>query len=212
LRVKISAALLCATLAGCATGQYTYTAPPQQVPITNTIEIARPIAEVWKTAIPKIGREFFVINNLDQSSGLVNLSYSGNPESFVTCGLIHSTVSNAAGDRRYDFPAASAFQRYEYLRGASLFAAERRTSLEGRINLIFEAQAPDRTRVTANTRYLFTRENDVAQVGTPNRRQSRNQISFNTNQSASFPADPQGVAVLCYPTGKLETDLLELVK
>src|SRR5689334_4048175 len=93
-----------------------------------------------------------------------------------------------------------------------LLMVDRRTKLEGRVNLIFEETSPTSTRVTANVRYVFEREQFARNVNGVAVGQSRNSISFNTGQSASFPAGADGRALTCRRTGKLESDLLNLVK
>ena len=209
---RIATLLVLPLLGGCVTGKFVYTPPTERAATLNSIEIARPIDGVWATAIPALGRHFFVVNTIDRSSGFVNLSYSGGPEQFVDCGEISSTVANAAGERTYSFPASRSSQYYERTADGRLFQIDRRASLDGRVNLIFEAIGPNRTRVTITTRYVFTRESQVTTVGTGISRSLRDSISFNTNQSGRFQPDLRSVAVTCYATGKLEADLLNLLR
>jgi hypothetical protein len=85
-------------------------------------------------------------------------------------------------------------------------------SLEGRVNLVFEDVGPDATKVTANTRYVVTRQLAGREV-TNNIPQSRTDtISFNSGSSASFPANIDGQATQCVSTGKLEREILSFIK
>jgi hypothetical protein len=150
----LSIALLTIGLVACA-GKVDYIRPSAQTaPGQNTKLIQKPRDVVWATSVPALSKQFFVINNLDKSSGLINLSYSGDPEKYIDCGRITSFVKNAQGERTYDFAGAKAQQNYEIMNaGVGLFFLDRRMSLEGRVNLIFEEVDTNTTRVTANTRY-----------------------------------------------------------
>jgi hypothetical protein len=200
------------SVVGCA-GKLEYVRPTtSQAGSQNAVIIEKPRDVVWNTSVPRLGKQFFVINNLDKSSGLINVSYTGDPEQYIDCGRIKSFVQNAAGTRNYDFPAARAQQNYEVLDPAvGLFNIERRMSLDGRVNLIFEEMGPKQTRATANTRYVVTRQ--VTTVNTANGfpTSSTDTISFNSGGSASLPANGKGVQVECVSTGKLERDILDAV-
>lgn len=196
-------------LVGCA-GKTMYTPPSDYVSASNEKIVNKPIDKVWKSSVSELGKRFFVINNLDKASGLINISYSGSPESYIDCGRVYSYVSNARGERTYDFPAAQAEANYEIM-GDGLYHINRKMTLEGRINLIFESVSVNRTKVTANTKYVVTRTTMVRNVagGFPNT--STNTISFNTGGIASFPMGSTGTAVTCKSTGKLEQDVLNSV-
>jgi len=142
-------------IVGCA-GKVDYI-PPSTIPrADNSKIINKPREVVWNVAVPALGKQFFVINNLDKSSGLMNLSYSGDPENYIDCGRVISYVKNVRGERTYDFPGAKAEQTYEVMRQPDLFVVRRKMSLEGRINLVFEDAGPDQTKVSVNTRYVVT--------------------------------------------------------
>jgi hypothetical protein len=152
-----------------------------------------------------------VINNLDKSSGFINLSYSGNPEAYVDCGRVVSYVKNARGERTYDFPGAVADQSYETLNPNGLFFVYRKMSLEGRMNLIFEEAAPDKTRVSVTTRYVLTRSIEVRPAAGGATQTRNDSISFNTGSGAAFPGLGGAQALECVPLGQLERELLYLI-
>ena len=203
--------LLAAVVAGCA-GKVEYVRPTTTSSVINSKTIEKPRDTVWKSTVPELGKQFFVINNLDKSSGLINLSYSGDPESFIDCGRIVSYVKNARGERTYDFPGSREQQTYEVMNPNGLFFVERKMSLEGRVNLIFEEIGSNSTKVTANTRYVITRHITVRQVGNNFPQSRTDTISFNSGGSALFPANIDGQATQCVSTGKLERDILSLIK
>lgn len=148
--------LVMLAMAGCAS-EYNYTPPTGTAALNNSIVIDKGKDEVWKEIVPALGKTFFVINNLDKESGLINISYSGDPEKYVDCGRIHSLVSNLAGKRTYNFPASKAHQQYEILNNTGLWNIVRKMDLDGRMNIIVEELGPKQTKITANARYVLTK-------------------------------------------------------
>lgn len=207
-----SVALIAITslIAGCA-GKIDYIRPAGPAKTDNTKIINKSRQAVWDAAVPQLGKEFFVINNLDRSSGLINISYSGDPEKYIDCGRIVSYVKNARGARTYDFAGSKHQMTYEVMT-SNLFFLNRQMNLEGRVNLIFEEIGPDQTRVSANTRYVVRRDLTVRDV--QGRSQSRNDsVSFNTNSSASFAVgNSEGDTATCQPTGILEQEILSNIR
>ena len=206
----ISAIAAAAILAGCA-GQQSYVRPSSTMaPGSNAALIPKSRDAVWNAAVPALSKQFFVINNLDKSSGLINVSYTGDPEKYVDCGRVTSYVKNARGERTYEFAGAAAQQTYEIMEPGGLFFIDRRMSLEGRVNLIFEEVTPTETRVTANTRYVVQRQRNVRDV--QNRTQTLNDnVSFNTGSSATFPSSAQ-TSTECSAKGSLEQEILAAIR
>lgn len=202
----ISRLVVTVLVLGCASGGATYTPPASVTPRSNTVSVERSRGDLWRALVPAIGRTFFVINNLDQSSGLINVSFSGNPERYLDCGRIVSHVKYANEEHTYDFPAARAEQRYEIVSGAGLKIVDRSLSLEGRVNLILEDVSAAVTRLTVNVRYVVTRQ---IRVERPARGDAVDDISFSSSGRATFPGDDPGTT--CQPTGALEKELLALV-
>lgn len=200
-------------LVGCA-GKVDYIRPTTQAaPGQNTKLIQKSRDVVWATSVPALSKQFFVINNLDKSSGLINLSYSGDPEKYIDCGRITSFVKNAQGERTYDFAGAKAQQSYEIMNpGVGLFFLDRRMSLEGRVNLIFEEVDANTTRVTANTRYVVTRTLTVRSSAGGFPQNANEIISFNSGGSAPFPSNQRGEFSECVARGMLEREVLDAVQ
>ena len=160
-----------------------------------------------------LGKNFFVINNLDKESGFINISYSGDPEKYVDCGYIESYVKNARGERTYYFPAASANQTYEVMdmkQSGGLFNINRKMNIEGRMNLIVEEIDPNKTIVTANTKYVLTKSGTVRNVQGASQSFS-DSISFNTNQGDRFPGSGSHSGTFCQANGNFEKEVLSLL-
>lgn len=204
--------LTAALVVGCA-GKVDYVRPNvQSTASSNSRIIDKPRDAVWNASVPALGKQFFVINNLDKSSGLINISYGGDPEKYVDCGRISSYVKNLQGERTYNFAGASANETYEIMHNNGLFFVERKMSLDGRVNLIFEEVGPTQTRVTANTRYVLNRNQIVRAAANNSSRTFAHTISFNSGGSASFPASNDGRAAECAATGVLENEILSAIK
>ncbi len=195
-------------------GKVDYIRPTSQVaPSFNVKIVERSRDTVWNTSVPELGKQFFVINNLDKSSGLMNISYTGDPERYVDCGRITSYVRNARGERTYNFFGAKAQQNYEFMNpNGNLFYIDRRMNLEGRVNLIFEEIGPNTTRITANTRYVVTRTQIARNAANNIPQTATHALSFNSGASASFPPNAQGQSVECVATGALEREILSAIK
>lgn len=216
MKNAVLSVLIAATLAGCAT-KVDYRPPSLASVPSNSKVVDKPIDEVWTKAVPAIGKQFFVINNLDKSSGLMNLSYSGSPEQYVDCGHLNLQDQKASGVQTQSFPAAAADREYWMSNGVKTFRVKRKMALEGRMNLIFESLGKSQTRVTANTKYVLTR--DVQAIDGANVfKLPSDVIGFNTGGAAVFPTTDQNgresgqPAIECRPTGALERSVLDLVQ
>jgi hypothetical protein len=196
-------------LSGCVSGDTSYTPPADYAQNSqNSVVIARPFDDVWAKSVANLGKSFFVINNLEKSSGLINVSYSGNPEQYVDCGRAHIYVSNAKGRRDYDFNVASPQANYEIFENGVLWSHERSFGLEGRANIIFELLSEQATRVTVNTRYVLTESTTAAPVGGSRQVIPSQTISFNTGGGATAPNS----RVRCVPTGEMEREILSSIR
>lgn len=200
-------------VAACA-GKVDYIRPATQVtPLSNVKTVNRNRDAVWNKSVPELGKQFFVINNIDKSSGLMNISYTGDPERYIDCGRITSYVKNFQGERNYNFAAAKAQQTYEIMdQNSVLFFINRKMNLEGRVNLVFEESGLNSTKITANTHYLVTRSQDIRNVANNISNTYTNTISFNSGSSAYFPANAQGQLPECTSTGALELEILSAIK
>lgn len=204
-------ALVLALAYGCA-GEYSYSPPETKTGIgsnVRTVERSRDV--VWNALVPELGKRFFVINNIDKASGLLNLSYTGDPARYIDCGQVHSYVKNARGERTYDFPGSRAEESYEVMQSGKLYLLQRAMSLEGRMNVIVEAVSTESARVTVSTRYIVTRKQAISMAGGPSQTVT-DTISFNTNSSESFPPSRDGQRSTCTSNGALETEILDAIK
>lgn len=209
--VPLFAALL--LLTGCISGSHNYT-PPQsssQSVTTNTKEVKKTKAEVWTVLVAGLSSDFFVINTIDKESGLISLSYSGDPEQYVEGGLVTYQVSNLRGKRVYQFPASRAFVQYEFTRNNELWFAERSLNLNGRINVIVNEFSPGQTRVTVNVRYILTQNLLFSTV----LNKMTGKIPLRNSETIQFDTGGSGrnrAETLYQPSGLLELKVLDLIE
>ncbi len=195
---------------GCA-GKFNYTPPTENTKIKKTVIIDKPKDKVWSKLVQNLGQSFFTINNLDKDSGFINLSYTGDPEKYVDCGTIESTVTNLRGERNYNFPASKGHMVYEIFdRNLNLFGIERKMELQGRININVIEVNKNKTSVSVNVRYGLTKKGRSTCITAMNRPTSyfNDSIAFNTNEGAAFPAIQK---TKCYSTGALENDIFDVL-
>jgi hypothetical protein len=197
--------LLClvSVVSGIACGTTNWAPPEQSQTLANYVVIQQSFDDAWSHAIPQIGKSFFVINNIDKSSGILNISYSGDPEQYVDCGTVHVEY----GTQKVDFPGAKADTAYTGPSGGILPASvHRKVGLDGRMNIVFEKITATSTRVTVNARYIVA-VHIVKQVGQYPPQTGEFSAQFNTGGEASFLGGGT-----CRPNGKFEQTVLELMR
>jgi len=203
--------ILLVAVAGCA-GQIEIT-KPDTIRVENSKVVNKPREMAWDAAILALRKNFFVIDSLDRSSGLVNLSYTGgDPEKYLDCGQVSSRVKDADVVRTYRFPGASASQDYQFMNSqGALFNVNRTLSLDAAIKLILEDIGRGQTRVTVSTHYVVRRQGRVQQVRGPQAFNYADVISFDTGERASFPRSVSGQGTECIANGNLERAVLSVI-
>jgi hypothetical protein len=195
------AMLLTLLISGCATLSYS---PPAGGSRGENVATRPPSREAfWKLFVSNLSGEFFVINNLDKETGLINVSYSGDPEQFVDCGLITIT----SPDNR-QFPASRGSESYNLSSGIHLFRISRQMELQGRVNIIVQEPEPSSTRVLVNTRYTLARRSTATDMQGRQSAAHTDSVSFNYGQDGTFPPLGNYPAVTCRSTGNLERHII----
>ena len=69
--------ILILILGGCATSSINYT-PPEITKIDNQVTIDEDFEIVWDRLVKNLASDFFVINNIEKSSRIINVSFSTN--------------------------------------------------------------------------------------------------------------------------------------
>ena len=146
---------MCFAIAGCATSTMNY-APPTEARIINTKFVNKPFDIVWDGLVKELSSDFFVINNIDKNSRLINISFtSQRPSEFVDCGTTSRTFKNARGDQSYAYKTADGANFTAANDQGHVFNVRRTSRLEGRTN-IYVAPENAGTNITVNTKYVVS--------------------------------------------------------
>lgn len=185
-----------------------YVKPDVEMVSERERDVWRPKNAVWKKFMLTVSRTNFYIDRVDESKGELQVHYSGDPQNYVDCGRVVSAVKLPEGDKNYDFSAASPYQQYQVIRKGKIYQVERRMGLTAAVRMIFNEAEPEKTRVSATSSYTLTRDQSV--VGGANTKPLllNDAISFNSGETGTFP----NAQTKCQSTGKLESDLLGLLK
>ena len=203
-------------LTGCASSSMRYT-PPAQHSVQTSKAIPTPFEHFWDRYVEELSKSFFVINNIEKESRIVNVSFTADrPGDYVDCGRTHRTSKHpASGTRTWDYTTADSSSFAVGIEGTNFEAhVDRSASLDGRVN-IFMAPEGDGTNLSVNARYVWTvvvkSQTPYVQgystgvhVGSDTAR-----VSFTSTQTGT-QSSPQG-SVTCVSTGRLEQQLLNLV-
>lgn len=220
-------------LSGCAiqgknTMQYT---PPTFTQVKNEMLVSQPYTVVWDKLVKGLSKSFFVINNIDRESRIINLSFStDNPRDYINCGRNLRTYTQGSKVETYDYEVAGtttfkvATERQPHPAFAYYYLVTRQTSLEGRSNIYVAPDENDnnKTLVTVNTRYVFTarikqvafQENVGGQImDSTFIPEDTTTVIFNTNKVGELAnAGGPGNNLMCCATGLLEEEILALIE
>ncbi|WP_137917946.1 hypothetical protein [Hydrogenophaga sp. 2FB] len=228
MKVTLLASLL--LIGGCATqgtSTHHYSESVKRK-IANETTVDGAYSAVWDVLVRDLAKSFYVINNIDKESRIINVSFtSTDADDYVDCGRTQRTFAEGERVERYDYAVASkstfkvAAQRQEHPAFSNYAVIVREPILEGRAN-IYVAPVPGdvaRTTISVNTRYILNirvRGEGFAKHISGNI-QSRGRLpeetstyTFNTGGSSSKDAG-NGVTVTCSSRGKLESEILGFV-
>lgn len=230
----MSFAIIIFGLAGCATQGANTAKITQKEPkqISNEVQVNEPYTQVWDKLVKELSKSFYVINNIDKESRIINLSFSSqSPTDFIDCGETHRSYTQDGKTENFNYeiadssvykaalpltPGRPAFFNYAVIK--------RNTSLEGRANVYLAPLVNDKSKTTVavNTRFMLTIDTrgdvfaqhamngNVLPLGQiPQQRPIV--ISFNTNKPTEHNFG-EGVKSTCFSIGKLEQDVLQILQ
>lgn len=216
---------------GCATvgtNTFNYTKPQFQK-IDNSMIIEEPFEKVWDKLVEKLSQSFFIINNINKDSRIINVSFATNePKQYIDCGDTVRTFEKGKQKETYSYNVAETSQ-YRTSRGTFGVRLledvwKRKTSLEGRINIYVAPIDKNSTKVTVNVRYILTvKASGVAYQLHPynNVILSSNllggavsSLGFTTNQDnkENWGTIENPTYVTCHSTSKLENKILDMIR
>lgn len=203
---------------GCATAPKSTLdlTQPEPYVVANERHYDIPFDTAWQKLVEELSKSFFVINNISKESNIINVSFSSdNPLVYIDCG----TSTRTYEAETYTYPiAGDGFFKFARQAGNNAFfvySVNRKTSLEGRIN-VYVAPDGDGSKVSVNARYILS----ITTSGTVEDIRGALRIShgvqpfppettthsFNTNQEESQDE------ITCVSTGDLENMILDMVE
>ena len=153
-------------ITGCATAAKSTFVHTQgtQTAVENEIVVKKPFDEVWDKLVGELSKSFFVINNIEKASRIINVSFSVDaPQDYIDCG--RSTREYKGKKFDYAIAEDSYFEteRQIQVNQYAELKVNRDTKLEGRTN-IYVAPEGEFTKVSVNTRYIFSVTSDLALI------------------------------------------------
>lgn len=215
---------------GCAKpGTYSFDyIEPEKYSVKNEITVDMPFEAVWDGLVRELAKNFFVINNIEKSSRIINVSYlTEHPEDYIDCGQSIRKTSRGEETREYKYESAgdSTFLLEGGARDYFEYSHEiqRKTDLEGRINIYVAPVTESKSVVSVNTIYVFnnkyTQTDIVEHVngGVMNRTTQGTKSdtkSFTTTEALIEELDDNGVPYkyTCVSKGVLEGKILGIVE
>ena len=219
-------------LTGCETmtvkpSTYSYAEPNGVISFPNSKVANKTFSAAWDELVSNLSSSFFVINNVDKESRLINMSFStsGDLTKYLDCGETTRDFSFMGESQTYKYNVASkSFSKSvgtwgPYNNLAAIYSTTRTPKLDGRMNVYVAPKNTNETNIKVNVRYILSVDisSDIVQYngfGQPmgsqrSDRTSSNWMSFNTGQIGEVTE--RGQLVKCVPTGELEKEILDLV-
>lgn len=208
---------------GISSFRYT---PPGLHELRNEEVVSQPFDDVWNHLVSRLAQTFFVINNIDKNSRIINVSFSTDePSRYIDCGTTdrHFLYRHAKENYEYKvassstYKAASKWGPYKNL--PAVANINRVASMDGRAN-IYIAPSEGTTHVVVNVRYVLTVSITgtaygynvfgtlVQQQGVP--AQAPLRVSFTTHDHGRTIDQDQ--AIVCESKGTLESELLSYAR
>ncbi len=223
----VTTSLIASVITGCASvtpSRLDYTPPSGNPKVDNQVTINEGFSVVWDRLVANLSSSYFVINNIDKESRLINVSFStDSPEDYIDCGTSTRDFNFQNESQRYSYPLASnsTFKSLNkwgpYKNLPVVISVQRNTELEGRLNIYIAPETQNSSLIKVNARYIFsvgTQMNATAYsafltpVGQESKTEPATKLTFNTGEKGS-KTTPIGT-MICISTGKLEKNLLDM--
>jgi hypothetical protein len=218
-------------LAGCtAAGTSGFqNTTPEPIRVESRVVVDDPFDTVWDHLVGQLSNSSYLIEKADKASQTIDLAFStDHPEEYADCGSAYRTYTRDAIHEEFRYQIAeSASYKVAGTSGApdNLPMTQhmtRRTNLEGRVNVRVAPEGAG-TLVAVNCKYLltittsgmYTVENVFgAAIQQGEMLPSTNSIDFTTAQSGTdiFTSEGQATTVTCQSTGRLESEILDMVR
>lgn len=222
---------LAISISGCATqGQNTYEyIKGDQIKIVNEITVDSPYSQVWDMLVRDLAKSFYVINNIDKESRIINVSLtSTEAEQYVDCGRSSRTYTEGSRVESFNYNVASKTsfkvaapgQEHPSMRNYAII--NREPVLDARSNIYIAPllSDPSKTTVSINTRYVITLKTKGEAFAQHVSGAIHNRgpipedsviLAFNTGTVAT-KEQQNAPTLFCFANGRLEEDVLSILK
>jgi len=205
-KILLVVALILVTT-GCVTSSFNYT-PPTITEVDNQIVIGDPYDEVWDRLVKNLASDFFVINDIEKNSGIIDVSFSSNtPTEFVSCGVSVRKFTNKWGTQVYEYDPASSTQYTLGSLFSPVFDVVRNSRLNGRTNIYVAPSDEAGTTVSVDTKYVV----DVTLSYTDVVRRPAGSENFTFDFSTKQPQVTSD-GITCVARGNLEDKILDYAR
>lgn len=217
-------------VAGCATKGVSTMDHSEPTPPTFGAEkfVAQPQTVVWDKLVKSMATSFFVINNIDKESRIINLSFSSDkPQDYVDCGKTRRTYFDGKTTETFEYRTTDNIATYKVASNfqptpaiTQTFLLLRTAKLEGRAN-VYVAPEDNGTRITVNTKSAVRIKVDGAAVNVntfghevgrqmlPPQNVELTAVTKGPTQN-TLPSAQRVDTITCYSTGALEKAILDL--
>jgi len=221
LALILIAFLLTACAAPRAVQEYSWL-PAGDYKINKTKTVDLSFDEAWDNAVKSLSSTFYIINNIEKNSRIINVSFRLNDSTkYIDCGTSMRTINYKKKPNIFVYETAGS-DYYEFLsstrEGYSLWSeADRSSSLSGAANIYFIPLSKSKTSITVNVNFLLKTKVSGKQYSYRNSGEYVFDSNFSfvleteitTNTSSGFGGnDPE---VICKSKQTLEEQLLSIL-
>lgn len=198
-----------AALGGCASAKVDYVQAAFS-PVENSVNVSGTFDETWDKLIKRLSSDFFIINNVEKNSRIINVSFSSStPEKYVTCGTTTRQYADGTKNITYSYDPAASTQYLSANDIGAFITLVRKTRLEGRANIYVEAISSNMNSVSTNIKYILTANVSVFNASDVNIGNSSFVFDFSTKNPSQPMHDGSALPpVVCHSTGTLEGMIL----
>lgn len=191
-------------LAGCASSSFHYT-PPATMTNKSTKHVEKSFDVTWNQLVKELSSDFFVINNIDKNSRLINISFSSQkPSEYIDCGQTSRTFTNARGTNTYTYKTADSSTFSTTNPSGDAFNVDRKTKLEGRSN-VYIAPDGNGTEINVNTKFVLTIITNAYTFDGRGAGAQNSTVDFSTKHEGG------GNDIRCISNGVIEHRILDMV-
>jgi hypothetical protein len=215
----LSAAIGVVCVAGCQSSASVNRTAPTSEAVKNSVTVNQDFDTTWDGLIKNLSSRFFVINNVEKVSRIMNVSFSADdPTQYADCGETTRKFKSGTGSEEiFTFKNAAATIHFKAVAPNGVaYEAVNQQRLEGRAN-VYVAPNGNLTDIAVNVRYVIQPNVTVVPIhqlyGTPigpAEHPTNQPYTFDTGNPGTTAAE--GSNITCRSNGKLEQMILDAAK